>query len=154
MWLKQWKTERWTCLMFSTVHAYSANQSYCHCLTVASEHLLQVIIFPLPWPKAVRNMGHKGKHSAVRVCPRGFRMSPSMSLILSPSSHHISPFPAEGESPSPYHLWSPKKPEAQFVITVGQSYGAASCRPQSTVIYKIVLILPTFYGSHSSRPLL
>lgn len=69
-------------------------------------------------------------------------MRPSMSLIPSPSSHHISALPAEGESPSPYHLWCLPKPEAQFAITVGPSCDAASCRPQLTVIYKIVLIPP------------
>lgn len=37
-----------------------------------------------------------------------------------------------------------KKPEAQFVITV---WTKLRCGPQLTVIYKIVLILPTLYGS-------
>lgn len=89
-------------------------------------------------------MGHKGKHGAVRVCPRGFRMSPSTSLIASPCSYHISALPAEGESPYSYHLWCPEDPRAQFVITVGTSHSAATCRPQLTVIYKIVLIPPNF----------
>lgn len=83
---------------------------------------------------------HKGKHGAVRVCARGFRTSPSMSLIPSASSRHISASPAVGESLSPYHFWCPEK---NLKHNLWPLLAQASRRPQLTVTYKIVLILPT-----------
>lgn len=85
-----------------------------------------------------RNTGHKGKRGAVRVCPRGFRTSPSKSLILSASSHRISAFPAE--SPSSYHLWCLAK---IWSTICDHRWTKPHAGPQLTVIYKIVLIPPT-----------
>ena len=154
--MEGWKINKILVLCFlsfilSKKQKTTANAWVCSAWRISS--LEKATIFLRSRPNAVRIMGHKGERGAVRVCPRSFLMSPSTSLIPSPSSYHISASPAVGESPHPYQLWCPEDPAAQFVITVRPSESAATCRPSSTVIYKIVLISPTFlrFSPHFRR---
>lgn len=88
MWLKQWKTEKW---MWSMPNVFFPGTLPLLDLGHSYSFWGSSIMFLLSWLNPVRNMGHKGKHGAVKVCPRGFRMGPSLNLILSPCSYYISP---------------------------------------------------------------
>ena len=126
------------------------------CLTAASDHVPWGQMFPLSRVNAVRITGHKGKHGAVRVCPRGFPHEPlNEPHTVSPLAPYIS-LPCWGWVALPIPPLMFRK--TRSTICDRRWNRPERAGPQLTVIYKIVLILPTvfffffffFYGSLSS----
>ena len=113
------------------------------CLTAASDHVPWGQMFPLSRVNAVRITGHKGKHGAVRVCPRGFPHEPlNEPHTVSPLAPYIS-LPCWGWVALPIPPLMFRK--TRSTICDRRWNRPERAGPQLTVIYKIVLILPTVF---------
>ena len=113
------------------------------CLTAASDHVPWGQMFPLSRVNAVRITGHKGKHGAVRVCPRGFPHEPlNEPHTVSPLAPYIS-LPCWGWVALPIPPLMFRK--TRSTICDRRWNRPERAGPQLTVIYKIVLVLASFF---------